>query len=521
MTNTRRPETLEQALSECAVLRRCLLKVSFVGSGADRTVERELATLRKLLKDEAAIDDVVAQVEKIADVLRNLEDRVEPIEIDENALLQSFEAHLLGECPEQQKAIKRVFSRYGQRGWVTLLTKLYEVIGPTEQRPSFWQRWFSPRASTEGRAANDIDQSGQCKKIRATLLDLMEQFSVPELLKEMEQELIERIQQLSAPEDAPEILQAFGEFVLELTSMDHVRFQRFLTVLGLRLQQMAELVDANVGIAGQHQVAASRLDAQMRAHVHALQTDLKATSSMVELQNIFEQKFDDIIHSLNQYRSETERLFTEQKQKNDKLRTALEESQAQLKTLREVLKEKQRLAEMDPLTGVGNRYHFDQMLQKEYGRWRRYREPLSLLLIDLDHFKKINDVFGHQAGDETLKTVAQVIRQQLRETDILARYGGEEFVVLMPQTTLVAATKAANKLRQLIRETEIKTSSGDFRVTASFGVAEFEENDTPDDVLARADKALYRAKGKGRDIVCAQLPAEERQSNDEESRPNS
>jgi len=158
------------------------------------------------------------------------------------------------------------------------------------------------------------------------------------------------------------------------------------------------------------------------------------------------------------------------------------------------------LASTDQLTGLWNRHYFEKAVSTEIGRTARYGEkPSSLLLFDIDHFKSINDTYGHLVGDEVLIALALRVRQQLRATDVLARWGGEEFVVLLPHTRGEDAVKVAEHLQQLIA-TEPFSKVG--RITSSFGVAEFRPGETANLWLKRVDDAVYAAKTAGRNRVC-------------------
>ena len=158
-----------------------------------------------------------------------------------------------------------------------------------------------------------------------------------------------------------------------------------------------------------------------------------------------------------------------------------------------------RLSVTDPLTKACNRQYLRERLPDEVDRSRRFNHPLTVLLFDVDHFKQVNDTFGHEVGDEVLKKVAECTRENLRHFDTLARYGGEEFVVVLPNTDVDEGFLAAERLRKAIAEIAVATGKGVAKVTASFGVATL----TPEireeaELLRRADDALYRAKRAGR-----------------------
>jgi diguanylate cyclase (GGDEF)-like protein len=166
------------------------------------------------------------------------------------------------------------------------------------------------------------------------------------------------------------------------------------------------------------------------------------------------------------------------------------------------------LSRTDPLTGLYNRRYFEERLQEEFARARRYRAPLSLAMLDVDFFKRINDTYGHPFGDEVLRAVAQVTRARLREVDLLARYGGEELIALLPETSPADALRACERVREAIEALQLEYSGPDgakqvVRCTASLGLASLPSPSlqTPEDLLRAADECLYAAKGAGRNRV--------------------
>ena len=156
----------------------------------------------------------------------------------------------------------------------------------------------------------------------------------------------------------------------------------------------------------------------------------------------------------------------------------------------------------DGLTGANNRRYFTGFLEREMARCQRHGRPLSLVLFDLDHFKLVNDSFGHLTGDEVLREVAKLVREQVRREDCFARYGGEEFAVLLTETNLEAAREFAERLRGRVEAHEFKAGSESIAVTISVGVAAMDKHELePDAFLAAVDAHLYEAKSAGRNRV--------------------
>ena len=158
----------------------------------------------------------------------------------------------------------------------------------------------------------------------------------------------------------------------------------------------------------------------------------------------------------------------------------------------------ERLATTDMLTGLVNRAQFDAVLKSEVNRQHRYARPLSLIMLDLDYFKQINDRHGHDVGDQVLVALADLLKCTLRKADCCARWGGEEFMLLAPETSLEQAVRLANKIRDAIKHTAFPIQGS---VTASFGVVEVHSQDSVKSLMERVDNALYLAKEEGRDQV--------------------
>jgi len=163
-----------------------------------------------------------------------------------------------------------------------------------------------------------------------------------------------------------------------------------------------------------------------------------------------------------------------------------------------------RLTTVDGLTQVSNRRYFEDTLDRELSRCRRYHRSLSLVMVDVDHFKKINDTWGHLAGDAVLKEVATTIRGRIRREDVIARYGGEEFALLLPEIDLKGAVAMAEKVRKLVEKHRFVFDDQQIPVTVSCGVASLaKKNETGPALVKRADEKLYQAKDTGRNRVCS------------------
>jgi two-component system cell cycle response regulator len=187
---------------------------------------------------------------------------------------------------------------------------------------------------------------------------------------------------------------------------------------------------------------------------------------------------------------------------------------ASKKRLEELRETNQRLAQLtitDPLTGVGNRRHFDETLVSELKRNNRSRNPFSLLMVDIDHFKKVNDTVGHQGGDELLRNVARVLHASVRNYDTVCRFGGEEFAIIMPGTSATHAYTIAERIRCEVATINRNRTLGDFPLTVSIGMRCIRGPECIEAtrIVADADQAMYRAKSNGRNRTEIYTPNEE------------
>ncbi len=168
-----------------------------------------------------------------------------------------------------------------------------------------------------------------------------------------------------------------------------------------------------------------------------------------------------------------------------------------------------QMAKIDGLTGIYNRRYLDNRLTEEIERSRRHGNPLSILMLDIDHFKKINDTHGHLCGDYALRKISELLQELVRTSDILGRYGGEEFCCVLPETPFEQAVVLAERCREQIAASPFSCTDQQTRITVSIGVTGMHRDDTLDSIIKRADDALYQAKHDGRNRVCScPAPAE-------------
>lgn len=337
--------------------------------------------------------------------------------------------------------------------------------------------------------------------ITALLLRLLDNLPTTPAIEEQFQAVSTRLQACSLIADLPPILEAMTPLVEKIhSSIEQERQQNaaFLNQIWQRLADLGNYLESSNTGFGEARDANHRLQSGIQQQVSHLLSDANTAESLPALRELLGESVEQIRGQVNSYVADEIprlQLAEEQCQQLTQQVTALQKEAA---TLKEALEAKQHEANRDPLTNLANRRAFDKFLAKEHSRWQRYKHPLSLVFIDIDWFKRINDQYGHKAGDAALISIARILRNSLREHDFLARYGGEEFIALLPNADLNAAFEVAEKLRHAVMNTRFHFQEQPVQVTISCGISEFVEHNSPQEVLHRADTALYEAKEKGR-----------------------
>jgi diguanylate cyclase len=232
--------------------------------------------------------------------------------------------------------------------------------------------------------------------------------------------------------------------------------------------------------------------------MHELGTTVESSVDLIQVKLKVRTRLDTISEQVQEFRSREEARARTHWERSEKMRERVERLEGEARNLHDRLRDEQRLAMVDALTQIPNRLSYDQRLAEEYKRWQRFNQPTCIATWDIDFFKKVNDAYGHRAGDKVLRIVAECLQARIRETDFLARYGGEEFVMILAGTGRDDALRVVEQMRESVAKLGFHFRGSPVSVSVSCGLTAFREGDSMDDAFDRADKALYQAKAEGR-----------------------
>lgn len=302
-------------------------------------------------------------------------------------------------------------------------------------------------------------------------------------------------------EELREGLNHVADLVIAAVTRSKREFEAFLRRLDERLELLREHFAAQSSAQSGRLDASETLDREIREEIERVGQRLQESDSLQDLKESVSFHLESIGQAVGRFRSqesERERALSEQLEAMQEKVAAMEAHSEQMQE--QVRKERLR-AMTDLLTELPNREAWQERLSFEYNRWQRYSHPLTVGVLDIDLFKRINDCYGHKAGDRVLQLVARELRERLRTTDFVARFGGEEFVVLFPETGPADARTVVDNLREHVGKLPFHFRGEPVTVTFSAGLAGFVGGDTEESVFDRADRALYQAKDAGRDQV--------------------
>jgi len=339
--------------------------------------------------------------------------------------------------------------------------------------------------------------------VRHVLSSLVARINLPEHCRDQAQHVAATLEQDLSDERLLQVLESIRDLVDASLAAMNGEFRGFLDSVDRRL-------DALLGVLGQAREdghAALALERGMadsfQASIAAMRDDAARADRLDDLKSSIDSHLQRLVSSVNEFRERGDSLGDDRETRFEAMARRLQELETESREARGQLEVQRRLARTDALTGLPNRKALDERLVHELARARRHGTALALAIADIDHFKRVNDRYGHLAGDRALALLAGIITKRIRQSDFCARYGGEEFLILFPHTNTASAVQAVDEVRVFVESCDFSYRGEPVSLTASFGVTELTASDDGSSVVERADKALYAAKSAGRNTVCS------------------
>lgn len=377
-----------------------------------------------------------------------------------------------------------------------------------------FKNWMSGRGreADPGDSGNNLGFLEEIKELLIAFLENLE-LSLPNSVPEEVAGLKERISRCRSYEDLlalREPLFQLGHHYTQSLHRDRDQYARLIQDIDRNLQEMeAHLLDS-VGQARTMVAVGKEFDDRLEHGMAEIHESAETSRNLEELRQTVVSKLTFLREALVTKRKDDEQRLAKVTEKMENLQQNVAGMRHEVNSAQEQTKQLEEELHRDTLTGALSRRGYEDRLTQEFERYQRYRHQLSVLVFDLDHFKQVNDRFGHAMGDKCLKVVSKYIRQVIRKSDALARYGGDEFVLILPGIDQEEAIQVADKIRKLVEQIRFLFEGKRIPLTLSIGLAQAEETDqTGEDLFKRADQALYAAKEGGRNRVeaCGALAA--------------
>lgn len=335
-------------------------------------------------------------------------------------------------------------------------------------------------------------------KVNLSLQQLLEHLSIPQDLDSKRGDIKNKLEEKLNGDNLSHVIDGLTELVIDAFNVEQNRFKGFLQKLTNQLQDFnIFLLDSAV-----HSTEASHqsqlLEHEIQDNIDQIKNHMDNSKTIEELSLKVNQNLMAIGSRIREFRIKEQKRDQAYQKEVDALKLKLNESEQNAEEIKNIINSQKHKINHDSLTGLPNREAYNENIAESIQRWQHNDSPLSLAVADIDHFKHINDTFGHLAGDKVLKKVAALFKSSVREGDFIARFGGEEFVFIFEHTNSETALEITEQLRKSIEECHFVYRDNKVDVTISFGLTTIKAGDTIESLFMRADKALYKAKDSGR-----------------------
>jgi diguanylate cyclase len=452
--------------------------------------EKLLRQLDEAEESETRITDFFRRVILFYGELQRTEEKGsihEPLEAFKTAIKSEFDIHRLEAIFQQIRNIA-----------------FKEDVDSKKPSPSIFSRWLSRGSDDEPAKASGLPAVQSLRDAYGDIINELKLNLDPTAFKKLSQ-IESRINTIGGIDEFLTVRQSIVSLIQDYiaqVSGEREEAAAFIREIGKRLIEVESHILDSLPHAKDMLRDNNEFNDMLEMQFQGLRENVDFSKSLAELKEAVISSLTFIQDAIRERREKDSSQMTATEENMGTLKETIDRMKEEVSSARQRANELEKEILVDPLTGVYNRRAYDKRIKEELQRFMRYGSPFSIVILDVDHFKSVNDLYGHAVGDLCLKEIIIRVQPMLRESDFLARFGGEEFVVLLPETERKGAGEAAEKLRQSIEKTEFLHRGDKVAITISLGVTQVTSDDqAPDSLFTRVDQALYRAKNEGRNRV--------------------
>ncbi len=528
-----------------ALLQRILIRVSLAAENVSSELDKELASLRTAIRTATPENnDLEKRLKRIDKMIlqsdESKQQNVEKIVAVMGLLIEQLQSLKI---PRKQKSALRKLSKSisksmsGFQDYPGILSEyatiqaevLKDIVSPENKDTSFLSRLMG--GSSTGETSKSVEPespdtlveqqdleletpeeksdstelapgfSSIARHIKGTLNNLLDQLTFPESANRDVAKLRDQVEGELVWYELGPTLDDVASLIISVIGKGQREFESFLMLLDERLIKVQNYIEESRKSDQQWYGQNVEFDQVVRNHINDMSLQVTNTNDIEDLKKSITGHLDNISTAVDHHTSDTEQHENNKEAEVIALQARIESMEQEALFIRQRLKEERGKALSDSLTKLPNREAYDERLELELERWKRYKQPATLVVADIDFFKKINDDYGHLSGDKVLQIMAKEVQNRIRKTDFVARYGGEEFVIILPETNLDIATQVIEKTREMICRLPFHFRDENIQITMSFGMAAFDDDLDSGSLFERADKALYEAKKNGRNRI--------------------
>jgi len=470
------------------LLRKAIGRLSIAGQGIDASLDKQLKDIRTLSRNKTD-DKLSSALDKLSDVLNTIDEQTPSQNNtmkDELSTINDVMTQLLTLLapPEaHQSSFDRIKSHLPPKNSDSILNELAEELNLI---------MASPLADDSDSVSGSIDD---------VILGLLDRLSIVPGMNQKAKEIQTTIRSGLTLDQWPIVLDKIAQEVsiaLQLINDEKNELESFIAQVTEQLVEITGYISEDQADQKTGLTEAQDFHQQMNNEVVKMHENVRSASDIESLKQVLDNNIHSLKDNIADYLTRGKNRFNAAETRNLALSSQVINMEKETQDLKNRLEENKKKLIFDTLTGIHNRMAYNDHIKKLMARWQRYGEQFCYAIIDIDHFKNVNDTYGHNTGDKVLKLVASIMQKNIRESDTLFRIGGEEFVLILPNTSVDQAVPTVEKIRNAVSSSGFRFKDDKVIIHISAGLTEVNDSDTEESLYERADKGLYQAKETGR-----------------------